>query len=148
MTPIAGFILLYVFAAARDFLGLRPLVAGIVAAGFVPYAMVLTPLFSALPFFAISAMYWPVPLLILIFAGLLARRTPATAAGLVVGAGILTLSLVFRSVDAGVCAGFPKGTHFVWHLLNAVMLGWMIEVWRRHVAIAGAGRQIARRRTP
>jgi hypothetical protein len=28
---------------------------------------------------------------------------------------------------------FPLGTHFGWHLLNAVMLGWMIEVYRRHM---------------
>ncbi len=137
VTPIAAFILLYVFAAARDFLGFRSLVAGTVAAGFVPWAVVLTPAFGALPFFAISAMYWPVPVLILVFAALLARGAPDTSRGLVIGAGILMVSLVFRSLDQSLCAGFPVGTHFVWHLLNAAMLGWMIEVWRRHVAIAG-----------
>jgi hypothetical protein len=26
------------------------------------------------------------------------------------------------------------GTHFLWHLLNAVMLGWMINVYVRHRA--------------
>ena len=137
VTPIAAFILLYVFAAARDFLGFRPLVAGTVAAGFVPWAVVLTPVFGALPFFAISAMYWPVPVLILVFAALLARGAPDISRGLVIGAGILMVSLVFRSLDQSLCAGFPVGTHFVWHLLNAAMLGWLIEVWRRHVAIAG-----------
>jgi hypothetical protein len=24
------------------------------------------------------------------------------------------------------------GTHFLWHLLNALMLGWMIMVYVRH----------------
>ncbi len=135
VAPIAVFILLYVFAAARDFLGLRPLLAGLVAAGFVPWAVVLTPVFAALPFFGISAFYWPVPLLILVFAGLLVRRAPATSRGLALGAGILVFSLVFRSLDQAACAAFPVGTHFMWHLLNAVMLGWMIEVWRRHVVL-------------
>jgi len=27
----------------------------------------------------------------------------------------------------------PMGTHFLWHLLNAAMLGWMIEVYARHI---------------
>lgn len=147
VTPIAGFILLYVFAAARDFLGLRAWVAVLVAAGFVPYAMALTPVFGALPFLAVSAFYWPVPLLILIFAALLVRRAAITARGLAIGAAILTLSLSFRSLDQSLCTAFPMGTHFLWHLLNALMLGWMIEVWRRHVAFAAPERQIAGRRT-
>jgi hypothetical protein len=26
------------------------------------------------------------------------------------------------------------GTHFWWHILNGIMLGWMIEVYRRYVS--------------
>jgi len=36
------------------------------------------------------------------------------------------------------CVDFPLGTHFLWHILNAVMLGWMIEVYHRH-ALSGRG---------
>lgn len=132
--PIGVFILVYVFAASRDLLGMKGWQAGISTVAFVPYAAMLTPLFAAIPFFKVSAMYWPVPVLILVYAGLLARKAPATARGLAAGAGILVVSLVFRSVDQAVCGAFPLGTHFVWHVLNGVMLGWMIEVWRRHVA--------------
>ena len=131
--PIGVFILLYLFAASRDMLGMKGWQAGLATAAFVPYAAVMTPLFGALPFFQVSAMYWPVPVLILVYAALVARHAPATARGLAVGAGILVVSLVFRSLDQTVCGAFPLGTHFLWHLLNGVMLGWMIEVWRRHV---------------
>ncbi len=79
-----------------------------------------------------SASYAPVPLLILIYALLLRRRLPETARGLAVGAGILIVSLTFRTLDQPLCGALPFGTHFLWHVLNAVMLGWMIEVWRRH----------------
>ena len=48
------------------------------------------------------------------------------------GAGLLTLSLTFRTLDQASCAVLPIGTHFMWHILNATMLAWMIEVWRRH----------------
>ena len=73
-----------------------------------------------------SVDYLPVPILIAGYALALARRDPGTARGLAVGAGILVVSLVFRTLDAAVCPVLPIGTHFLWHLLNAVMLGWMI----------------------
>ena len=133
VVPILAFILSYVFVASRDFLQLRPWQAGLIAAAFLPYAMALVPLFGTIPFLRVSAFYWPVPKMILIFAWLVRTTAPVTARGLASGAGVLTLSLVFRSLDGALCAGFPLGTHFMWHLLNAVMLAWMVEVWRRHV---------------
>jgi hypothetical protein len=62
----------------------------------------------------------------------LRNRAPATARGLLVGASLLSASLVFRTVDAAACGTFPIGTDFLWHLLNAAMLGWMILVLMRH----------------
>ena len=56
------------------------------------------------------------------------------AANLAIGAAILCASLVARSLDEGLCASLPLGTHWLWHVLNATMLAWMIETWRRHVA--------------
>jgi hypothetical protein len=132
VVPIVLFILAYVFVATRDFFGARAWVAAGAAGAFVPYAVVLTPVFRGLPFFEVSAFYWPVPVLIAGYALALRARAPATARGLAIGAGLLCLSLVARSVDEPLCAALPLGTHFLWHILNAVMLGWMIEVWRRH----------------
>ena len=132
VVPIGAFILLYVFAANRDFWGWPLWLSLLGTAAFVPYAMALTPLFGALPFFQVSAFYWPVPVLILTYAILLRGRAPATARGLAIGAGILVASLTARSVDEGLCPAIPLGTHFLWHVLNGIMLGWMIEVWRRH----------------
>lgn len=136
--PILAFILLYVFAATRDFLGARPWVAALVTAGFLPYAALTVPLFSVVPGLGSSAGYAPVPLLILIYALLLRHRLPRVARGLAVGAGVLILSLTFRTLDQASCAVLPMGTHFLWHILNAVMLAWMIEVWRRHRGDASA----------
>lgn len=138
--PIVAFILTYVFAATRDFFGARVWVAAGAALAFIPYAVVLTPVFGALPFFDVSAFYWPVPVLIAAYALALRHRAPATAQGLGIGAGILCLSLAARSVDEALCAVIPLGTHFAWHILNALMLGWMIEVWRRHRMVANVPR--------
>lgn len=130
--PILVFILLYIFAATRDYFGARPWVALLVTLAFFPYAAATVPIFAAIPGIGSSAGYAPVPLLILIYAVLLRRRAPDTARGLAIGSGILILSLTFRTLDRPLCDITPFGTHFMWHILNAVMLGWMIEVWRRH----------------
>lgn len=132
VVPILAFILLYVFAATRDLLGARPWVAGAATLGFLPYAAATVPLFARIPGPGSSAGYAPVPLLILIHAALLHRRAPPVARGLAIGAAILILSLTFRALDQPLCDLIPIGTHFLWHLLNATMLAWMIEVYRRH----------------
>ncbi|MBJ3763891.1 ceramidase domain-containing protein [Maribius pontilimi] len=129
--PIAVFILLYVFAAHRHFLGWSAPWSMLGVAAFVPYLVLAARGFAALPGFAISAAYWPVPLAIAGYGVWLSRDLPHVARGLWIGAAILSLSLVARSLDAPLCDSLPLGTHFMWHLLNAVMLGWMIGVLRR-----------------
>jgi Ceramidase len=41
---------------------------------------------------------------------------------LLTATGLFLISLFFRTVDRGICLSFPVGTHFVWHLLNGVIL--------------------------
>ncbi|MBM7066663.1 ceramidase domain-containing protein [Actibacterium sp. 188UL27-1] len=130
--PIGIFILVYLFAVNWHFVGWPLWAALIGTAGFLPYAAGATILFDSLPFFRISDFYWSVPMLLVIYAAVLWRRMPQTARGMVIGAGILCVSISIRSVDMTVCPQFPLGTHFLWHCLNGVMLGWMIEVYRQH----------------
>ncbi|WP_372425536.1 hypothetical protein [Salinarimonas chemoclinalis] len=46
----------------------------------------------------------------------------AAGTALLLAAATFALSLVFRSVDVAVCGWLPLGTHFLWHVLNAVVL--------------------------
>lgn len=132
--PILVFILIYIFAATRDFLGLRWWAALLAVALFLPYAfLVAGGLSRLLPGIGANAAYASVALLILAYGLWLLPRSPATGRGLLLGAAILAVSLTFRALDAPVCEVFPIGTHFMWHLLNGLMLGWMIEVYRRHM---------------
>lgn len=131
--PILMFIQVYLYAANRDFWRLPRWGALLLTVGFFPYAAALVPVFAAIPGLGSSAAYAPVPLLILVYGVLLRGRAPAVSNGLIVGAAILALSLTFRALDGPLCRTLPVGTHFLWHVLNAVMLGWMIEVYRRHM---------------
>lgn len=130
--PILGFIMLYIFAINLHVWSLRlPWALGLTAL-FIPYAAATVPQFQMVPGLGSSAGYAPVPVLILIYAALLRRRAPETAKGLAIGAGLLLMSLTARTLDMPLCGALPLGTHFAWHLLNALMLGWMIEVYRAH----------------
>lgn len=41
---------------------------------------------------------------------------------LLIATGVLALALVFRTIDNGLCFYFTQGTHFLWHLLNSMVL--------------------------
>ena len=133
--PILVFILIYVFAATRDFVGLAWYWALAAVVLFLPYAIgVSAGLEQLIRGIGANGAYAAVALLIVLYGLYLHRRHPHTARGLLIGAGILAVSLTFRALDGAVCAIIPIGTHFLWHILNAVMLGWMIEVYWRHMS--------------
>ena len=100
---------------------------------FFPYAWLVAGMFQNVPLLYVSAGYMPVVLLIAGYAFVLRQRTRDTAKGLAFGAALLMLSILLRSLDLPLCDHTHLGTHFAWHVLNAVMLGWMIEVYRRHM---------------
>ncbi|MEQ8293189.1 MAG: ceramidase domain-containing protein [Roseovarius sp.] len=132
-TPILAFILVYLYASSRDYHGLSKLWSLVSVGLFFPFAAILVPLFAQVPVLSASAGYLPVVVLIAGYAVVLARRAPETARGLALGAGLLFLSITLRSLDMPLCESWPVGTHFTWHLLNGLLLGWMIEVYRRHM---------------
>lgn len=142
--PIQVFILIYLHFAATRFLGL-PVWAGLGAVAlYFPYAWGTGTLIAATfgPLNG-SVGYIPVAILIALMALAVLPRDRTTAAGLGIGAGLLAVSLFFRTIDDSVCAVLPIGTHFLWHTLNGIMLGWMIVVLHRHqppLAPIGAGR--------
>ncbi|MDJ0930310.1 MAG: hypothetical protein QNJ43_05065 [Breoghania sp.] len=41
---------------------------------------------------------------------------------------MFSLSLSFRMMDHAVCKWFPIGTHFMWHVLNAVVIYMLLRV--------------------
>lgn len=131
VVPILAFILIYLFAATRDFLRLGA--AGGVGAVilFFPYAAgAVWALGRVVPGIGANAAYLSVAVLIALYG--VALRGTATGRGLMAGAGLLLVSLSFRWADGVLCDSLPLGTHFMWHLLNAAMLGWMIAVYLRH----------------
>ena len=127
------FILTYIFVANRRFLAWSKMVSLIGVILFFPYQLLFASILSNVQFFGSSVQYIPVAILIFIYSGLLRKSEPNLSHGLFIGASILCLSIIFRTVDEPFCSISSVGTHFVWHILNAIMLSWMIEILRRHM---------------
>lgn len=117
--PIALFVYGYLFLALRRFLRLKWLATvGILLAFIVAsegISFVLPP-----DFLNGTADYLP-PLAALITVGIM-TGTNRVGSSILLAAAVFLVSLVFRTIDRAVCGGFPIGTHFIWHLLNAGVL--------------------------
>ena len=127
------FTLLYLFAASKDFMGAPRSIALVITLGYFPFSIIVDWLTLPLTFLGSTRIYMPMLILIILFSLLLYKRLPIVSRGLAVGAFILVISMLARILDVPLCQKIPLGTHFVWHVLNAVMLAWMIEVYRRHI---------------
>jgi len=125
------FILVYIYAATYRYLG-APLWVSIAAPfGFIAFAIGFAMAWGALlPSINGSQGYFPV-IIVLAGYGLALRNHPASA-GLLTAAGIFAVSLTFRSIDDAVCGILPIGTHFLWHVLNGLLLGIVLLTFVRH----------------
>jgi len=69
-----------------------------------------------------SVLYLPTWLTLVVMAIFFRQNDGRTSRTLLLMAGIFSISLLLRTLDNAICAGFPIGTHFAWHLLNAWVL--------------------------
>lgn len=69
-----------------------------------------------------SVLYLPTYLTLLLLLAGAWWKHPDAFPDLFAATKIFTLSLIFRTIDVEACAYFPVGTHFMWHILNALLL--------------------------
>lgn len=130
--PILAFVLVFVFAIGNEVMGQGRVKAGLLVVAFLGFASLTAPAFARLSFVGSTASYLPIPVFLLGLILWVNTRHPATARGLALGLAMMLVSLTLRTLDMPLCGRWPHGTHFLWHLINGVMLGWFIEVHRRH----------------
>ena len=148
VAPIAAFMCAYLVFALRWFAGLSNRATALSLAGFL--ALMLTAASVSCPQSGVTAavtgtarepclkgaMGYIPALAALVVTGLLIRNRHAAGRSLLIAACILGAAMIARWIDRDVCAatvilGAPRGTHALWHLLNAatiyVMLAAAIE---------------------
>ena len=133
-TPIALFILSYFAIAMNRFVGLGWGMAALATVGFLVALAVtsagLRPLL--LPLIGGSVGYVPALLGLLAVGAWLRLLKREAATWLFAAAGVFTVSLTFRTLDMPYCEYLPFGLHFLWHILNAVVLGVLLIAVIRH----------------
>ncbi len=119
--PITIFIYVYFFFAMRRYFGLNLLFALALTIGFFALSAAIG---AMLPprFLNGSGGYLPALGAILVVGLILIPRDRETARTLIAAGVVFAVSLTARSIDAAACEALPLGTHFLWHVLNAVVL--------------------------
>ncbi len=132
--PIQLFIIAYFILAMRRYLGLPWWGAGVIGIAFIPAQFVLVQAFSVIlgGVLGSGVGYLPAALALAGTAVVLLIRRHAAGWPLVIATALFALSLGFRTIDEPLCHVWPLGTHFVWHLLNGVLLGWLLLTMIRH----------------
>jgi len=140
VVPIQLFIVAYLALAMRQFFRLAWPASAAIAVGFAAIAIPIGRALRGLVGETVrgSVGYLPALLALVVVAALLAGRRHPAARSLAGAAGLFVVSLGFRSVDLPLCDAWPLGTHFLWHLLNGVLLGWLMLIIVRYGGAAPA----------
>ncbi|MDR7033945.1 hypothetical protein J2X35_002648 [Mesorhizobium sp. BE184] len=134
--PIAGFTLAYTLFNLRRFLDMSWQQS---LAVFVLFYVAVGLLTWAVPDWLRQASngttgYLP-PFLALAFFGVWVTATGNRAGWYnLAGSCIFVVSVICRMIDPLVCTSFPLGTHFLWHMLNGLMLGVLLAAAARYGA--------------
>ena len=133
VVPIQLFIVAYLVLALRRLVGLGWPASLLLGIGFVPAAALATPALRTAAAGSLngSEAYLPAFAALLTVAGYLAARGSAASRPLAGAAALLTVSLTFRTLDGRLCAVWPIGTHFAWHVLNGLLLWILLDAMIR-----------------
>lgn len=132
--PIWSFVALFTFTAIHRIAGVRPgrllAIALSIAASFtVVFLAADEGVARATPDpLNGSGQYAPALAALLIFAAISWRRRHPMRHWIIAAAATFLISLAFRTIDISVCQSLPIGTHFLWHILNGLMIGILLQV--------------------
>lgn len=134
--PIAVFIYSYFLLAMRRYLGLGLMAAIAATFLFAVFNLSFGRLWLGLfPGLTLNGSIGYIPAaLALLTVGLTCRvmEVPKAGRALLWAGGLFSLSLFFRSIDHSVCPTWVAGTHFLWHVLNALVLGLLMNAAIAH----------------
>jgi hypothetical protein len=138
VAPITVFMLAYLAYALRIFVGLGWLAIGTALVAFLYVGSLASSLTCAgqqvvsgiaepEPCFNGSLGYAPALVAVIVIGGIAAGRRLAAGRKLLAAGAVFTVSVALRTIDRDVCVatellGQSRGTHALWHVLNAATL--------------------------
>lgn len=130
VVPIAAFQVAFLWLLCHEMLGFRTTSAALIV------LMVLTSTFMLMPTHHIlngSLFYAPTLFAVFVLGGLWAKQSPQEPYLLIVAGGCFAVALAARTLDWHV--PWPVGSHFLWHLLNGVVVYCAIRAWVVHLLV-------------
>lgn len=122
--PILAFVLTFLLHATRSILGHSRRASGL-ACGVMASAIIgLGALWPR----ALNGSLAYVPVLIAMMGLAAVMPTRVLRRNLWMAALLFTVSLICRTADLALCASFPHGTHWAWHLLNSGVIFLALKV--------------------
>lgn len=134
--PIATFTLAYSLFNLRRFLGM----------GWPSTIAIFVGFYAAVAVLALSVPDWlraatngstgylPPFLALIFFGGLVIAGGSRAGWYNLAAAAMFCAAVAFRAIDLRVCDAFPLGTHFMWHVVNGLMLGVVLAAVARYGA--------------
>jgi len=119
--PITAFIFFYLWVCIRRLLGVSNALSALILIGFYFISTQAEKIPTEYSFNG-SIAYFPSLAAIIIIASLLKIRGKAIANRYFMAFICFATSLTFRSVDMSVCPSLSIGTHYMWHILNGLLL--------------------------
>lgn len=125
--PILAFMLLFLWLVLSRFLGWS---FGSKLVALSCFLAVTLYLEAAVPGTVLwgGALYVPALLVLVAVGAALYRRQRVAARAAFTATGVFLLSLAARMLDMPVCTIFPRGTHFLWHIFNAILLYLLVRL--------------------
>lgn len=117
--PIAVFIYGYLLWALRRLFGLGWLWSLMAVAAFAASAQAFS---GMVPRNVLNGSHAYLPALAALVAVGWLKQGGRAGRLMLAAAAVLAVSLTFRTIDLAVCDAVPLGTHFLWHLLNGLVL--------------------------
>lgn len=137
--PIWSFVGLFVYAsvvrsieAKREMARAKKIRIGAIITAVVVMILVLSAngendVENATDFLNGSGQYAPALIALTVFSILSWRRKHPQYQLIVAAAFTFFVSLIFRTMDMHLCTAWPTGTHFMWHCLNGLMVGLLLQ---------------------
>lgn len=89
-----------------------------------------------------GALYAPILTALVVIGAVLLRQQPVAGGGVIAATAVFLVSIIARSLDQQVCDSFPTGTHFLWHMCNAIVLYILTAIAIVHTRIARGAAQL------
>jgi len=136
VAPIGLFILSFFTISMRCFGGYSWGMSAALSVGFVAALVAVSWVVNTMlrDLLGGSVSYVPA-FLALLAVGIWLRTRDHPAGWWLIGAGLIfAVSITFRTIDIPLCEQYTHGTHWMWHILNGVVLGSLVVGLIRHGA--------------